>query len=173
MKKTKTTILINEEREIRMRKIPTLGKVLFQSFFWVLLIIMEAYIWIFKNSEMVAWTKELKTVWIGMILGAFIIIGLYTYCWLKKYVIRLKKIKLPNIYNVFAMLVTIFRICEIIILFTHFQVFLSFWADGYLPFILFAWICGTTIMAFTFYSFRRAKKIRHQQRRQARSSVSK
>lgn len=148
MKKTQVTMLVHETREMKVPTLPKLRSVIFQSFFWILLIIMEAYLWIFKTVEMVGWVKDLKSVWIGMILGALITIGLYIYCLWKRYVINLKEIRISNIYTIASIILTIFRICELIMILTHFNGFLSFWADGVLPFILFMWIVGNSIMGF-------------------------
>lgn len=162
MKKTKVTMLVNETREMKVPTLPKLRSVIFQSFFWILLIIMEAYLWIFKTGEMIEWVKDLRSIWIGIILGALITIGLYVYCLWKRYVINLKKLRIPNIYTMASIILTIFRICELIMILTHFNGFLNFWADGVLPFILFMWIVGNSIMGFVI----RNNQLKRRRRRQ-------
>lgn len=170
--KTKATLLIKEERELKITPPPTLGKILFRSFFWLLLVIMESYLWIFKWSDLVSWVKDLEVLWIGLAIGSIGTILFYIYCYWKRYVIKIRKRQRPSIYSIFAMVVTIIRACELIMIVTHFQQFLGFWADGILPFILFSWIVSMAVMAFVRANFlrkRRAHRQRSQQHQQHRS----
>lgn len=163
MKRTKVTMMVNTTREMKVPTLPKLRSVIFRSFFWILLVIMEAYLWIFKTSELIGWVTDLKDVWIGMLLGTLITIGLYIYCLCKRYVINLEEIKIPSIYTIASIILTIFRICELIMILTHFKGFLGFWADGILPFILFMWIVGNSIMAFVIRNNQLKRRRRRQQ----------
>lgn len=163
------TQLESVEREKKIKKKPTLGQVLFTSFFWILITIVESYLWIFKTPELVQWVKDLKDVWLGIALGAGMIIGLYIYCYCKHYAIRLKHLNIPSVYSIVTILITIARFGELIMVFSHLSQFASLWADGILPFILFMWISGTAVMAVVFMNFIRKDRIR----RRRRSSQSK
>lgn len=171
MKKTQVTMLVNEEREMKIRKSPSMAKVLFNAFFWVLLVIVESYLWIFKGSFLVQWVKDLKVLWIGLAIGSLSTIALYIYCYSKHYVIKLKKLNLPSISAIFTMVITIFRGCEFIMMVTHFKQFASFWTDGILPFIVFMWISGVSVLAFVRANFiRKKRRIRANQRRYSRTA---
>lgn len=158
MKKAQTTLFVTEEREMKLYPAPTLGKVLFNAFFWVLLVIMESYLWIFKGSELIQWVKDLKILWIGIAIGSLSTIALYVYCYCRQYVVRITKLKIPTAGSMFTILVTIIRGCEFIMMVTHFKEFCNFWADGILPFILFMWIVGVTVLAYVRANFIRKKK---------------
>lgn len=158
MKRTQTTMVVNEKREMKLYPAPTLGKVLFNAFFWVLLVIMESYLWIFKSSELIEWVKDLKVLWIGLAIGSLSTIALYVYCYCRQYVVRIRKLKVPTAGSIFAIIVTIIRGCEFIMMVTHFPEFCEFWKDGILPFILFMWIIGVSILAYVRANFIRKKK---------------
>ncbi|MCI9064086.1 MAG: hypothetical protein HFJ17_05750 [Clostridia bacterium] len=141
-------------REVKVKKPLTLGKVLFRSFFWLLLIILEAYLWIFKNEVMVSWATQLKDTWIDIAIVGATLLTLYFYAYAKKYVVPIKDcLNKLTFSKIVTFLVILARIGEVIMIRHNLSEFISIYHEGHLTFLVFVWVIGTAVMGFVTVNF--------------------